>query len=253
METVTTVRLFGLELWNTDRVDCARRLVEGLDPNHPRAVYFINAHCVNVAATDPAYRRSLAEAYSLLPDGAGMELSARLTGIPRLENLNGTDLFPCLLAEASPRRLRIGLVGAKPGIAVACMQRMLERDPSLCFVLAEDGYQPEALLVDKIRAAAPDIVFVAMGVPLQEFFIQRHRDNLGVPLLLGVGALFDFYSESVARAPMLFRTLRLEWLHRLLLDPRRLWRRYLIGNLIFLVRMLRLRMSGREKLRSLLR
>jgi exopolysaccharide biosynthesis WecB/TagA/CpsF family protein len=240
-----TVRLYGLDLWNIDPQTCARRIIDARDPATPHAIYFINAHCVNVAATDPDYRAALHRAHALLPDGAGMELSARLAGFPGLANLNGTDMFPHFLAEASRAGLRVGLVGAKPGIAEACRQNLQLRFPALHFGIVADGYQPAEKLAALIRANPPDLLFVAMGVPMQEMFIDRYREALGVPLLLAVGALFDFYSGNVTRAPRIVRVLRLEWAYRMMLEPKRLWRRYLIGNIVFLARMARLRLHGR--------
>lgn len=248
MTTLDTVRLYGLDLWNIDPQTCARRIVDDLDPAAPRAVYFINAHCVNVAATDPDYRAALHRAYALLPDGAGMELSARFAGFPGLANLNGTDMFPHFLEAASRAGLSVGLAGAKPGIAEACRQNLQTRFPALRFGIIADGYQPAEKLAELIRANPPDILFVAMGVPMQEMFIDRYQETLGVPRLLAVGALFDFYSGNVSRAPSIVRALRLEWAYRMMLEPRRLWRRYLIGNLVFLARLARLRLRGRDSL-----
>lgn len=245
-----TVRLYGLDLWNVDPKTCASRLLDSLDAAAPRAVYFINAHCVNVAAADPDYHAALHRAQALLPDGAGMELSARFAGYPALFNLNGTDMFPYFLEAASRAGLRVGLVGAKPGVAEACRQKQQVRFPLLQFGIVADGYQPQEKLAELIRANPPDILFVAMGVPMQELFIERYRNQLGVPLLLAVGALFDFYSGKVSRAPFIVRTLRMEWAYRMMLEPKRLWRRYLLGNIIFLTRMIKLRLHGRKRLRS---
>lgn len=252
MTVLNTIRLYGLELWNIDQQSCARRIIDERDPAIPHAIYFINAHCVNVAATDPEYRATLRKAYALLPDGAGMELSARFAGHPKLINLNGTDMFPILLEEASRTGLRVGLVGAKPGIAEACRQNLQTRFPALRFGIIADGYQPAEQLATQIRANPPDILFVAMGVPMQEMFIDRNLDTLGVPLLLAVGALFDFYSGNVSRAPRIVRALRMEWVYRMMLEPKRLWRRYLIGNILFVVRMTKLRLRGRRTLAEVL-
>jgi N-acetylglucosaminyldiphosphoundecaprenol N-acetyl-beta-D-mannosaminyltransferase len=135
----------------------------------------------------------------------------------------------------------VALLGARPGVARACAERIMRMYPGLRVVWTEHGYltpeQELARLAD-LNASGARILFVAKGVPVQECWIADHADRLAAPVVLGVGALFDFYSGAVRRAPRLVRDLRSEWLYRLMLEPRRLSRRYLLGNPAFIARTL---------------
>jgi N-acetylglucosaminyldiphosphoundecaprenol N-acetyl-beta-D-mannosaminyltransferase len=163
--------------------------------------------------------------------------------------VNGTDLFPRLCAAAARADVPIALLGARPGVAAMCAQRMQERLPGLRVVWTAHGYLTageEALHLQHLNASGARILLVAKGVPMQEHWIARNGDRIEAPVLLGVGALLDFYSGTVPRAPRLVRQLKAEWVFRLLQEPRRLARRYLLGNPAFIARILRWRASGRS-------
>ena len=213
-------------------------------------VFFVNAHCFNTAAMSVAYRESLREAEFVLPDGSGVLMASRLLHVPIQHNLNGTDLTPMLCRAAAQDGRSIFLLGARPGIAEKVGERLQKRFPALRIVGMRHGYfKPEqsAEVVAEINAARPDMLLVAMGVPMQELWITDHFAELDVPVCLAVGALFDFLSNSVPRAPRLLRKLGVEWLYRLYREPRRLWKRYLLGNATFLSRVFASRMGMRPK------
>jgi exopolysaccharide biosynthesis WecB/TagA/CpsF family protein len=209
-------------------------------------VTFLNAHNANIAATDPAFAHAL-EDFLVLPDGVGIDIASKLLyGSSFPANLNGTDFIPALLkTAASP--LTVALLGASPGIAEAAAARLAAMAPRHRIVVIGDGYFPaeeEMAILGRIANLRPDILLVAMGVPRQELWIARHIDARHCTLPIAVGALFDFLSGSVPRAPLWLRRVRLEWLFRLIVEPRRLWRRYLIGNPVFLWRVLRQKFFG---------
>jgi exopolysaccharide biosynthesis WecB/TagA/CpsF family protein len=197
---------------------------------------FLNAHCVNLVRRDARYRSALTK-FLVLPDGVGIDLAGRiLHGAPFRENLNGTDFVPRLLAGLGGP-LRVGLVGAAPGVAEAAAARLAADIPAHSYLPLSDGFfgdEPAPVLALLARER-PDIVLVAMGVPAQELFIAGHLDERHGRLLIGVGALFDFLAGNVVRAPLIVRKARLEWLWRLGLEPGRLWRRYVLGNPLFLL------------------
>ncbi len=207
-----------------------------LAPGHRRA-YFMNAHCCNVRRHDPAYARAVSHADLLLADGIGVELAAKMTGQTLTENLNGTDLVPALLKEAAKRGKSVYLFGGKPGVADAAAANLIHQTPSLRIVGTRDGYQgaqhSEAVIAD-INESGADIVLVALGVPMQELWLDKHAHLLNAPLTMGVGALFDFLAGAVARAPKIVRRARMEWAWRLLQEPGRMAKRYLAGNFTFL-------------------
>ncbi|RVA45400.1 glycosyltransferase [Mesorhizobium sp. M7A.F.Ca.US.001.01.1.1] len=208
-------------------------------------VSFLNAHNANIAYTDPVFAEALDD-FLILPDGIGIDLAARLLyGAPFPDNLNGTDFVPAFL-QASTRPLTVGLLGATRVNAEAASVKLAALAVQHRFVVIHDGYFPpsqEQEIVDRIAALRPDVLLVAMGVPRQELWIERHIDARHCTLPIAVGALLDFLSGAVPRAPLWMRRLRLEWLFRLAVEPGRLWRRYVVGNPLFLLRVVRQKFS----------
>ena len=254
-ETMTTVtrprelrELFGLRFWDASLDDVADFLVGCAIRGERFRGFFVNAHCVNVAARDEAYAKLLGESPCLFADGVGMSIAARLHGLRLRHNVNGTDLFPRLCAAAARADVPIALLGARPGVAATCAQRMQDQIPGLRVAWTGHGYLTageEALHLQHLNASGARILLVAKGVPVQEHWIARNGERVEAPVLLGVGALLDFYSGAVPRAPRLVRRLQAEWVYRLLQEPKRLSRRYLLGNPAFIARTLRWRASGR--------
>jgi N-acetylglucosaminyldiphosphoundecaprenol N-acetyl-beta-D-mannosaminyltransferase len=239
--------LFGLRFWDASLDDVADFLVRCAVTGERFRGFFVNAHCVNVAARDETYAKLLGETPYLFADGVGMSIAARLHGLRLRHNVNGTDLFPRLCAVAARAGVPIALLGARPGVAATCAQRMEEQLPGLRVAWTGHGYLTageEALHLRHLNASGARILLVAKGVPMQEHWIARHGNRVDAPVLLGVGALLDFYSGMVPRAPQLVRRLQAEWVYRLLQEPRRLSGRYLLGNPAFLARTLRWRASG---------
>ena len=208
-------------------------------------VSFLNAHNANLAYTDPVFAQALDD-FLILPDGIGVDLAAKLLyGAPFPDNLNGTDFVPAFL-QASTKPLTVGLLGATRVNAEAASRKLAAIAVQHNFVVIHDGYfsaAEEAGIVDRIEELRPDVLLVAMGVPRQELWIARHIDARHCTLPIAVGALLDFLSGAVPRAPLWMRRLRLEWLFRLAVEPGRLWRRYMVGNPLFLWRVARQKFS----------
>ena len=167
------------------------------------------------------------------------ELAAKMDGKALEANLNGTDFVPELLQRAVPTGKSVYLLGGKPGTAQAAAEKLCMLIPGLRVVGMRDGYSGlhrTDEVIDDINDSGADIVLVALGVPMQELWIDQNRRDLNAQVVLGVGALFDFLAGNVRRAPALVRKARLEWGWRLAMEPRRMAKRYLIGNATFLVR-----------------
>ncbi len=231
----------GLRYWDVDLAHVARFIVDKAVAGERLQVFFVNAHCVNVAARDPEYARLLQNSPFLLADGAGMALAARIFGIRLGHNVNGTDLFPLLCAEAAARRVPVAFLGARGNVAANCAAHMERQHPGLKVVWVADGYlaaEEETRQLRVLDESGAKLLFVAKGVPAQEHWIAAHAGQISAPVVLGVGALFDFYSGAMPRAPLYMRKLRLEWLYRLLQEPRRLFGRYVLGNPEFVARAL---------------
>jgi len=211
---------------------------------------FCNANLVNLAHDDAVLRRRLAS-FLVLADGIGVDIAAKLLhGKPFPANLNGTDFTPALL-DAAPGALRVGLIGGRPGIAERAAARLTQDYPRHEFAVVSHGFFPaeaEAALLAGLEAEPPDLLLVAFGNPRQERWISEKLSGAHCTVAAGIGALFDFLAGEVPRAPDAVQRLRMEWLYRLWLEPARLWRRYVVGNPVFLMRMLRLRL-GTQRIR----
>lgn len=213
--------------------------IDALFSGTARSVYFLNAHCANERARNPAYAAALSRADAVLPDGIGVELAGLMAGHQLTENLNGTDFTPALLRSAARRGLSVFLFGARPGTAEAAARKLCHSIPGLRIAGTRDGYdgaQDTDAALAEINASGADILLVAMGVPAQEIWIDQNLPRLSPRLVLGVGALFDFLAGNVSRAPKMVRNMRMEWVWRLAQEPRRLAKRYLLGNATFLAR-----------------
>ncbi|WP_400243467.1 WecB/TagA/CpsF family glycosyltransferase [Niallia sp. JL1B1071] len=202
-------------------------------------IFFLNDHGYNIAQKDAAYRDMLNQADLLLNDGIGIEIGAKLFGFSFKENLNGTDFIPALfqsLNEETDKRYRVFLLGAKPGVAQKAQDRLQKKYKNILFIGNQDGYFPKEntkKVIEQINNSKTDILLVGFGMPLQEQWINEHRSKLESTITIAVGAFIDFSSGDVARAPKVFRNLRLEWLYRMGKEPRRLWKRNVVGHFSF--------------------
>ncbi len=229
-------RLFGVPLVNSDLDGAAKAIVARAARKERSIIHFLNAHCVNMLKARPDYSRALAVADAVLPDGSGLALAGRMAARTFQANLNGTDLFPHLCRHAAKAGQPLFLLGGAQGVATAVDHSMKQMHPGLQIAGCATGYfslDQEADLIDRINGSGASILLVGMGVPLQEIWIARNRSRLTVPIIMGVGGLFDYYSNRIPRAPKALRKVGMEWIWRLMQEPRRLARRYLIGNPVF--------------------
>lgn len=235
-EPAARVDCFGIDVARVGWDEVRAWFFAAIERRDAATLYFVNAHTLNLAWGDADYRAIVARGDMVLNDGLGLDLYSRLAGSPFGENFNGTDLLPRLFAASDPRRpLRVFLYGAVPGRADVAAHNILRDHPGVEVAGTIDGFQREGV-IERINAASPDVLLVGMGNPLQERWIDRHRDELDVGVAAGIGALIDFLSGAITRAPAWIRDLQLEWAYRLGLEPRRLFRRYVIGNPLFLAR-----------------
>ena len=238
---------FGVNMANTTMDETLEWLSDRARERKPTLLAFVNPDCLNIAHGDAGYREILRRAERVLPDGIGINIGCRVQGLSLKANLNGTDLFPRLCEKLAETGQSLYLLGAKPGRAAATAKAMQAAFPNLRVAGTRHGYfdeTEEAAVIEEINGSGADFLLVAMGAPRQESWLARHGDTLRVPVRMGVGGLFDFYSGSIPRAPVWMREVGLEWSWRLLQEPRRMWRRYLVGNPLFLYRVWRERRKG---------
>ena len=206
-----------------------------------RSVFIANAHTLNLASEHPGYREILRHADVVFGDGSGVRLAARLRGVRMCANLVGTDLVPRLMAESLSDGVRYYLLGAGADTIGRAVRSLEERIPGIAIAGFHHGFLDATNsreVVERINAARPDVLLVAMGNPLQEEWIARHQPQLRVPVSIGVGGLFDHWAGNLVRAPRWVRRAGFEWLQILLQQPRKKWRRYVLGNPKFIARTL---------------
>ena len=233
--------LLGIRIDNATMPSAIKRIVEMLDSEQPNQVCFVNPHYINEACRVPEYKQVLDQANLVLADGFGTKLAGKILHRPIRQNLCGTDLFPRLCAALNGSGKRIFLLGAAPGAAEGVAEWVLERYPDVLISGTHHGFftpEEEGGVVRQIAASGADLLVVAMGVPRQELWVHHHAGELGVKAAIGFGGLFDYFAGRVPRAPQWVREIGMEWVYRLIQEPRRMWRRYLIGNALFLARVM---------------
>lgn len=218
----------------------AIKRIEGfLHLQEPHQVFIVNAHTLNLAWENPRYRDILNSADLVLNDGVGLNWAARLFGDPFPENLVGTDFIPRLMGEFQEKGYSFYFLGSPPGVAEKAAHNLRGRFPRLRILGAHHGYfapEEEKQVISEINRLNPDILLVGLGNPFQEEWIHRNFKSLNVKVSIGVGAFFDYMSGRVRRAPRWMLNNGMEWVFRLLVEPKRLWRRYLVGNPKFIFR-----------------
>ena len=213
------------------------------DRTGPKKVMYANVHTLNLACQDPVFHWVLRGADVVYCDGSGVRFGARLLKRDIPERMTGADWIYDLCALAEQREYRLFLLGGSRGIAEQAVARLKNRFPRLLIAGTHHGYfhrnarQQDALLAH-LRATDIDILLVGMGSPLQELWIQSRISQLPIPIVWAMGAAMDFVAQVVPRAPGWMCNYHLEWLFRLKTEPRRLWSRYTLGNLKFLIRIL---------------
>ncbi len=218
-------------------------------------VLHANVHALNLAYRDPSLRALFNRAPIVFCDGSGVRLGAKILGRRIPERITYADWMWRLAAFAEERGFSFFFLGARPDVAEKAAGRLRERFPGLRIAGVHHGYfdrggaENEAV-VAKINAVRPDILLVAFGMPLQELWLAQNWEKIGANVALTGGAVFDYVSGELSRGPRLLVDNNLEFLARLIVEPRRLWRRYVLGNPLFLLRVLRQRLArvrGREQ------
>lgn len=185
---------------------------------------------------DAELRRDVSESHIVGIDGMGIVWGARVLGIPVPERVPGVDLMERILEICAAHDFRPYMLGANRAVLDRAMRVAARRWPGLMFAGSHDGYflpENEDAVVADIRASRADCLFIAMPTPRKERFLHQYRDVLGVPFIMGVGGAFDVLAGHVNRAPAHFQRAGLEWLYRILQEPRRMWWRYASTNAVF--------------------
>ena len=239
------LQFLGVRIHNLTMAEAAAEIVDLARSPQASQVCFVNADCVNIAFRNQAYRQTLREAKIVLADGIGVRIAGKVLHQHIRENVNGTDMLPYLCAAAESAGASIFLLGARPGVPDEAAGWMTSHYPRLRIAGSHHGYfsaDEQSCVLQQIAASGADIVLVALGAPRQDTWVAEHLNELGVKVAIGVGGLLDFYAGRIPRAPVWLREVGLEWLYRFWQEPRRMWRRYFVGNAVFLFRVMRERL-----------
>lgn len=234
------IPLFGLKVNNTSMAEAVNWITNTSQQEDKAQIgFFVNVHSINLAISDPKFFHKLSNANALFADGSGMRLAARKAGFLLNGNNNGTDMLPHLCRRCIGQNQSLYFLGAQPGVAHKAASKLKRQFPGLNIAGTEHGYTDDknsAQIIAAINESGCDVLLVAMGSPMQEKWLLEHRDQLQCKTALAVGGLFDFYSGKISRSPLWLREIGMEWVWRLMQEPRTKFNRYVIGNPLFLYR-----------------
>lgn len=238
------IELADVYIDQLDLAGAVARIEEFLAGQRTHQIVTVNLDFLSIAHRDAAFRGIINDADLAVADGMPLVWVSRIKGQPLPRRITGVELVheSCLIAARDRRSLF--LLGAAPGIADTAAERLQERYPGLRIAgTFSPPYRPlssreDADLVNTINAARPDILLVALGAPRQDHWIHQHRDRIDVPVAIGVGCVLDLYAGAVTRAPHWMQQTGLEWTFRLVQEPGRLWRRYILDDIPMLARLL---------------
>jgi N-acetylglucosaminyldiphosphoundecaprenol N-acetyl-beta-D-mannosaminyltransferase len=226
---MTSIEILGVRVDNATYDDLMARVDEFVASGQPHQIVTLNPEMLVVAHDDPSFRDVLNHSDLNVADGVGLTFAARWLGHRLRQRVTGSDGIYILAAQCARLGYRPYFLGAAPGVAELVAQRLAQENPGLDVAGSYAGSpraEDEEAVIAQVRAAVPDLLFVAFGVPAEENWIFRNRGRLGVPVMIGVGGAFDFVAGVTKRAPLWMRRAGLEWLYRLIREPWR-WRRQL--------------------------
>jgi N-acetylglucosaminyldiphosphoundecaprenol N-acetyl-beta-D-mannosaminyltransferase len=243
MDTVPTAptELFGVNLETAPPAALLRRVLALTEDGGRHRVSYVNAHVLNQSLSNPALRRALQASDLVYCDGYGVRLAARLIGRPVPHRMTGADWIWGVAALCQESGRSLYLLGSDPGSSAEAAEALKRWYPRLDVRGSHHGYfeldSPQSdRVLEHIAEHRPEILLVGMGTPQQELWVSRCFERIDAKVIWTVGALFDYVSGRTPRAPHWMADHGFEWIFRLAVEPRRMWRRYLLGNPAFLYR-----------------
>lgn len=241
-----SIEILGVRVDRLTRTELLERVSAAVHSGGRAQVMYANVHVLNTAYVDGELRRLLNRSDLVYCDGAGVRMAARLLGQHLPDRMTGADWIHDLCLLCQKQGLRLYFLGGEAGIAALAAEKLCERYPGLPVAGTHHGYfehfGPEnEQVIAQVNASQADILLVGFGTPVQERWIALNFQALQVPVVWAVGALVDFVAGKQRRAPNWMLAHDLEWLGRLAAEPRRMWRRYLVGNPLFFYRVIKQR------------
>ena len=232
-----TVRrdLFGIEIDALDMKATVDRIMALIDQRVQVQHVALNAAKVVMVSKDAKLRAVIRACRVVNADGQSVVIASRLLRQPLPERVAGIDLFAELVKRSAENGRSVYFLGAREDVLEEMLSRFRTQYPTLRIAGFRNGYwNDDAEVIEQVRAARPDLLFLAIPSPRKEFWLAEHLAALGVPFAMGVGGSFDVLAGKVKRAPKWVQRIGCEWVYRLVQEPRRMWKRYLVGNTTFM-------------------
>jgi N-acetylglucosaminyldiphosphoundecaprenol N-acetyl-beta-D-mannosaminyltransferase len=226
------VEILGVRVFEIDQRDLIEQVLAWVRQGERRTLTYANAHCLNLAEEDASYRELLNRTDLVYVDGIGAVWAGRLLGFHGLRKVTGRNWIAELCRRGEEEKLRIYLLGGRPGVAEQASLVLGQRYPRLQLCGAADGFfqaKPEAKVLAEIKAQHPQVLLVGMGVPAQEYWVAKNRSQIPTEICWSAGALFDYLAGWEKPVPKWLERIGLEWAWRLKEDPKGKWRRYALG------------------------
>ena len=238
-----TTELFGIDVETAPPAELLRRIMGWAGNNGRHRVSYVNAHVLNQSLTNADLGRALRDSDLVYCDGYGVRLAARLIGRPVPHRMTGADWIWGIAALCQQSGRSLYLLGSDLGASTEAAATLRRWYPGLDVRGTHHGYfdldgPHSERVLEHIAENPPDVLLVGMGTPLQELWVDANHDRIEASVIWTVGALFDYVAGRVPRAPHWIADNGLEWIFRLAVEPRRMWRRYLLGNPAFLFRVI---------------
>ncbi len=247
------VNICGVQIDNLTMRGSLERIGDLVRQRKPSYVITPNADHIVKVQNDALFKKIYAEASLVLADGMPLIWASYFLGTPLKEKVSGSDLVPELCREAAKKGYRLFFLGGRPGAADRAKEFLEKEFPKINIVGTDCpplGFEKDAAemrrISEKIKRSAPDILLVGLGAPKQEKWIYDSHNDVQVPVSVGVGVTFEFIAKIVKRAPKWMQKAGLEWSWRLVMEPKRLWRRYLLDDPVFFVLVLKQKFSKKK-------
>jgi N-acetylglucosaminyldiphosphoundecaprenol N-acetyl-beta-D-mannosaminyltransferase len=239
------IKILGVKINLVDVNNVLDYIVESIKNNlNKKAILsYVNVHAINIAFSNYKFKSFINCSHLSFCDGYGIRMAASLLGLKKPTRMTPPDWIDELANVCIENNFSLYFLGSKGGVVQKAADKLTKRHPKLRIVGTHHGYFNKNRssvdtnnVITKINNVQPEILLIGFGMPMQEYWIEENFSKIEAKVFLPVGAFFDYVSETNKRAPQLFSTLGLEWFFRLLVEPKRMWKRYILGNPMFLYR-----------------
>ena len=230
------IEMMGCQIDNLSMEETLHAIEKFIQSGQPHQHVVVNVDKLVKASRDVELRRIINACPLINVDGMPVVWASRLLGKPLKERVAGVDLFESLMKRSAEKGWRVYLLGAREEVVSGVKQVYMRKYPGLTVAGYRNGYwkpEEEAEVVEQIKAAQADLLFVAISSPMKEHFLGRYQAELKIPFAMGVGGTFDVVVGKVKRAPVWMQDAGLEWFYRFLQEPRRMFKRYFIDDMFF--------------------